>query len=285
MAWRGLAIVLTVVVAAHAVAAFNNCSDVATKRLITRLWVLQPAANFTTDQVATTFQTGFGPQAVAMPGFDVYVGSVVNTTNNFFFNIFDNETEAVNAQAAAKAFVANGVLNVQISKVLFSEGGIAFYLTADSGCLTTDLTGMHLATRLWQLTPTSDLNQFDVAYAFMNGFGPVISAQAGFRVYCGMIVNDGTGQYIFFFNVFDTAAQAATANALAAGFVANSTVLLGNIQKVAFVEASISFELMPTALMASSTGAGVLKAAGAHVTASVAALVFCAITGFLAVFF
>jgi len=227
-----------------------TCADVIGKRLVTRFWELEAGATFTTQEVADTFETGFGPQVSAMDGFNVYVGTVVNSTNNFFFNVFDDQTTGDAAQAAASAFVTTGVLDPEIAPVLFLEGDIAFLITSDTACLNFDASSYHLATRLWTLQSGGTYTQQQVSDEFESGFGPTISAQPGFIAYGSMIVDDTT--HNFFFNIFTTAQGATDASALAAAFVADG-VLNDQIDKVQFLEAAISFDIGTGGLGAASS--------------------------------
>lgn len=52
----------------------------------------------------------------------------------FFFNVFDSEENSLNAQEAAAAFKADGVLNDEIDPELFTTGSISFQMLAEKDC-------------------------------------------------------------------------------------------------------------------------------------------------------
>jgi len=253
---RGCVVLLSFVAFVAVGVVGYDCAGNVNSRLITRHWVLKPGATFSSPDVVSTFQTGFGPSVRALPGFVEYIGasivSVTNTTTTyttgseqFFMNIFDTKANAQTAQNAAAGFVTNGVLNAQIMRYLFLQSNVSFLLTPDQNCLATTFGSYHLATRYWQLKPNATYSIAQVANEFKVGFGPTISAQSGFVAYAGAVVDDDTFQYNFFFNIFTTTAGAANANTLAASFVANG-VLSGQITRVLFTESDIGFDLKPS---------------------------------------
>ena len=70
------------------------------------------------------------------PGFVAYVGAPSTTDEElvFFFNIFNSESESLDAQAAAASFKEDGVLNDEIEPELFTTGLVAFQINADNIC-------------------------------------------------------------------------------------------------------------------------------------------------------
>jgi len=233
---------------------------VTNKYMVTRLWQLKPGATFTTTSVAAEFQSGFAPTVRNLAGFNEYVGAVVNSTHNFFFNVFNTQTDGAAGQTAAANFVNNGVLAAQISRSAFWEGALNFLITSSDTCLAMDTNGMALAVRLWNVV--NNITAQGVVDTFRTGFGPIISAQPGFKAYGSFIVNDGSSGYVLFFNIFQSAAQAADANAQAAGFVNNGT-LFGKISRNTFLESTISFDVKPS----TGNGAGILSVTNSLVLA------------------
>jgi len=251
----------------------QSCKDFSGKEIITRHWLLRPNATFTTAQVVTEFQTGFGPTVSALTGFREYVGTAVNATTNFFFNVFDTLQQASSAQTSAASFVANGALAAQIQQHRFFQGTYVFHIVAQSSCASSNQ-NYYLATRLWVLQANATYTTAQVATEFQNNFGPNISSQAGFREYAGLTVASPFGNHIFFYNVFSTLAQSQSANSLAASFVANG-VLNDQIERVEFLTMQISFDILPPVASTSTTEA--VPSSAALQTISVAVL-FCFVT-------
>jgi len=82
-------------------------------------WQLLPTSTYTTRLVSNEFQQKFAPIITAQPGFQVYASLIPDnlTSNNFFFNVFETLEQAKSANELAVEFVANGVLNNQITLV------------------------------------------------------------------------------------------------------------------------------------------------------------------------
>lgn len=156
------------------------------------------------------------PQVRDIPGFVEYVGTPVNSTHAFFFNIMATQAAADSAQAAAQTFqkvqhtkwcvlgnfwavthslepmvihVQTGVLANEIVPEVFTEGGtIGFHKSIVTATTCTDAaaknTGKNLATRLWNVRTEDGVTGAKVVQEFLNGFAPTI--QQAVRI-CGSL--------------------------------------------------------------------------------------------------
>jgi len=251
----------------------TNCDLTSAARLIARHWKLAEPSTIDSAGVLSSFQTGFGPTVKALPGFEAYIGAAItyvnsnetrNTTSDqFFVNVFDTTAHGQTAQDQAASFVTGGTLNGKIVKSQFLQADITFMIASSASQCVGEGTfsGYHMATRYWVLSENATLTTAQVAAQFQSGFGPTISAQTGFVLYVGATVDDGTSTHNFFFNVFTTAAGAASANALASAFVSAGT-LSTEITKVEFTESTIGFHILAAAANGangrSSASAGVI---------------------------
>jgi len=268
-------VVIAAALNAHFVRGNQLCTQYAGYRLISRHWQSKAGATYSSTAVVNEFRDNFGPSVRLLPGFVEYYGATMDsistnvtsgptTIDQFFMNIFDTAANGQVAQNNAAAFVANGVLAAQIQRVLFLQSDISFVIANvslyTSNCFSETFTpNYHMAARYWQLRDNATITNTQVADTFRTGFGDIISAQPGFKLYLGATVADGTGRYNFFVNVFDSAAGATSANALASNFVTTGT-LNPQIQKVEFTENTILFDIKAGSTAAQFTPAAITLA-------------------------
>ena len=191
---------------------------------------MQPHATYTTADVINTFLRDFAPVVSALPGFEEYLGSIVNNSYNFFFNVF--ETTATDA---VRNFYQTSVLSGQISPVIFFAGTYYFYFFSMPQV---SVAGRYLSVRYWELLPGATYSTEDVLNAFKEGFAPQVITFPGFREYAGISLT-GDSNHVLFYNVFDTLEEATAANTAAKSFVASGP-LASQIQLViAFTSAAV----------------------------------------------
>jgi len=235
---------ILVLLAASFVAGDNTDTG---KAFLGRAWQLDANATYLTADVINTFLREFGPVVSSFPGFEEYVGSIVDNSDNFFFNVFDTAAEASTAQTAAKNFYTSSVLSSQISPVQFFSGTFGFHYKAQPAVT---VAGRYLSVRYWQLQQGATYGPQDVLNAFQSGFAPVVQTFAGFQQYAGILLT-GDATHVLFFNVFDSREQAAAANAAAKSFVTDG-VLSSQISIVFAVTAAAMYDLQPAEESSSS---------------------------------
>jgi len=243
----------------------NPCKDYTNKAFLSREWTI--TGTYLPSDVTYAFQNGFGPAVSNMAGFDEYVGANAVTSNStppisdIFFNVFDTADQASAAQAAAVAFVNNGALANQISRLGFYNGTVGFHFS--SVCTNQSEATFFLARRLWSLQPVASMSLQNLSNYFRDNLAPTFSAMTGFHEYVSVIL---ASNQLLFYNIFATADQSTAANAVAAQFVANSTLVSSQITKVAFSTSTIVFDLT------GSTAAATTAAAPAAATTAAAAV-------------
>merc|ERR1712063_48139 len=213
----------------------SQCKDLEGVYIVTRLWELQSGATFSEQDVVDEFERGFAPIVTELPGFIEYIGTPLQKEGMiFFFNIFQTQAQAEEAQKEAADFVNNGVLANQIQMSQFADGEIDFNFA--ERCVSNE--GFYLSIRFWQFQSGATFSQSDVTREFEEGFGPEIRAQPGFVEYTGVSLSNNQ---MFFYNVFTTKSGAANANTLAAEFVSDGD-LSTQIERVYFDEGLIEFD-------------------------------------------
>eukprot|EP01084_Bolivina_argentea_P172909 299492_1 len=228
---------ITLTTAAHAEEC--DCKAVGDSFIVTRLWNILPDSGLTAQNVIDEFESGFAPKVTKLAGFEEYTSAFTGDSSTvFFMNIFETQQQAAAAQAAAVTFVQeSSVLNGKITPNQFNEANMDFFFSKDK-CVEHSIKGKYLSTRLWKMTQGATLTPQDVVDEFESGFAPEIQKADGFLEYGGAVVD---ASETFFYNVFDTATQAAAANTAAATFKAGG-VLSDQIEKVVFTQGLIGFD-------------------------------------------
>ncbi|KAL7530648.1 hypothetical protein ACHAWF_003461, partial [Thalassiosira exigua] len=167
--------------------------------LVTRLWDIV-SINWTDQDVIDEFNDGFAPKVTHMDGFYRYTAAKTgNSSTVFFMNIFDTEEHARAAQEGARAFVAEGALEGNISPNQFTEDKIISSFNSEE-CVKSDSTGLYLATRFNEAPPrlflpgnlTSDLEDANEKLESISGYRSFVASESA------------DGEQSFFFNVYET---------------------------------------------------------------------------------
>jgi len=200
--------------------------------LSTRLWDIVEGSGLTPSDVTQMFLAGFAPQLESQPGFVQYAGVARTDGKALFYSVFETEDLANAANALAVAFHQNNpVLSTGIVREIFTVSEVDFDFVCTSPqdssnskpCTSAckSFTGKRFGSRLWQKSQPQLLgySNAQVVDELLASVAPIVTQLDGFNTYYGVVLEDPN--LSFFFNVFDTAASAAEAQAAVVYIQAN----------------------------------------------------------------